>query len=107
MVEITIENLYRRKIKVRNTNRSLLFYLHENRVDWMHACGGKGRCTTCRMIVVDGMQNMGPETAAEIRYRELNALAENERLACQVSLLGDVTIRVPGACKLPHISYSG
>lgn len=105
MVEILVQNLDGRRIYA-ETTRPLLFLLQEQRVDWMHACGGKGRCTTCKVRVVNGIGNTGPITSAESRYREKGLLGENERLACQMTILGDIEIVVPEECKLPHVRYS-
>ena len=71
----------------------------------MHACGGKGRCTTCKVIVLKGHEHLISVTPAENRYRAMGALKSNERLSCQVRILGDVTIAVPEEYKLPHIDY--
>ena len=38
-----------------------------NGIAHYHACGGKGRCTTCRVLVVDGAASLLPRTDAEIR----------------------------------------
>jgi len=78
--------------------------------DWMHACGAKGRCTTCRLIVESGGEVLTPPTAAELRYRAAGRLRENERLTCQTRLesleTGQIIVRVPEATKLPHVRYT-
>jgi ferredoxin, 2Fe-2S len=106
MFEILIENLYQRKLKAEATTRPLLYHLQQNYIDWMHACGGKGRCTTCKTIFVKGMENTEPLTPAEQKYKDSGALRPGERLACQVVITGDITIRVPHEGKLPHVLYS-
>jgi ferredoxin, 2Fe-2S len=106
MVKITIENLGQKEVIGSDTRTSALKLLLENGVDWMHACGGKGRCTTCKMIVMHGMENLSQITPAELKYREMKQLATNERLACQTRPLGEVAIRVAHEYKLPHIDYS-
>ena len=105
MVTILIENLDK-AIQVSDTTRPLLYLLQENYIDWMHACGGKGRCTTCKAIVLDGHENLGPRTRVEERYAEKGDLLPNERLACQVSVLGNIRIAVPEESKLPHLKYT-
>ena len=87
--------------------QTVLQALHAQNLDWMHACGGKGRCTSCRMIVISGQENTGPVTTAEHRFYALNRLKPTERLTCQCTLLGDVVVRVPEATKLPHLTYKG
>lgn len=51
--------------------------------DWWHACGAKGRCTTCRVRVLAGAEFLTPATEPELRYRAAGRLSEHERLACQ------------------------
>ena len=76
--------------------------------DWRHACGAKGRCTTCRLEVLAGAEHLTPPTEPELRYRAAERLLAHERLACQVRLLqGEVAGRVPDATKLPHVAYVG
>ena len=106
MVEILIENLDGRKIRVVPATRPLLFHLQDHFIDWMHSCGGKGRCTTCKVIIVKGAENTAPLTPAEHGYMSNGSLAQGERLACQMKFSSDVTIRVPEEYKLPHIRYS-
>jgi 2Fe-2S ferredoxin len=72
----------------------------------MHACGGKGNCTSCKMIVVKGGQNISEESPAEIKYKEQGRLGKNERLACQSKLQGHIEIKVADINKFPHLTYS-
>ena len=106
MVKIVIENLAQKELTSFNSTDSILKVLQSASIDWMHACGGKGRCTTCKMIVRKGMENLTPLTPAELRYRSLGQLAENERLACQTKATGDCLIRVPDESKMPHMVYT-
>ena len=105
MALITIQNLSGKTIEA-DPAKSLLKHFQDNRIDWMHSCGGKGRCTTCKVVVVDGMDKFSAVTPAELKYRALNALGPTERLSCQARPLGDVTVRAPEEFKLPHITYS-
>jgi ferredoxin len=52
------------------------------------------------------MQHISILSPAEQKYRNQSRLKLNERLACQISLTGDVLAEVPEACKLPHVTYS-
>ncbi len=106
MVKIIIENLGQKVIQTDDVARPLLRIIHESGVDWMTGCGAKGRCTTCKAIIVSGGENLTAASPAEIRYRSLGALLSNERLTCQVRVSGDITIRVPDEYKLPHLVYS-
>jgi len=106
MVKIVIENLAQKELSLINPHKSILALVQSNFIDWMHACGGKGRCTTCKMIVVKGMENLSAPTLAELNYRRLGQLSENERLACQASALGFCSVRVPDESKMPHMVYT-
>ncbi len=106
MVKIIIENLAQKEVEAGRADLSALHHFHAGGIDWMHACGGKGRCTTCRMQVIRGAERLGPLTAAEQNYRKAGLLLNNERLACQATVSGDLVVRVPDDAKLPHLHYS-
>jgi ferredoxin len=55
-----------------------------------HSCGGEGSCSTCRVAVLAGGENLSPININEVAY----CLGPDERLACQAKLKGDVTVRV-------------
>ncbi|MCC9137087.1 2Fe-2S iron-sulfur cluster-binding protein [Pontibacter silvestris] len=106
MPKFTVQNLANCKVAVEQ-GQTLLKALQAGDIDWMHACGGKGRCTSCRVIVLQGMQNTGPLTASEIKYRNNGRLRANERLTCQCILeTGDIVGEVPEQTKLPHLTYT-
>jgi 2Fe-2S ferredoxin len=106
VVKITIENLGGKVVGANDPHLPVLRHLHDNFVDWMFSCGGKGRCTSCKMIVLAGMQNISPLTPSEIKYRLAGALKSDERLACQTRITGDIQIRVSDEFKLPHVTYT-
>jgi 2Fe-2S ferredoxin len=105
-MKIIIENLNNRIIQGEDKTRTLLKHLQDNHIDWLHACGAKGRCTTCKAIIVEGSEGLSVPTRFEERYFEIGELHAGERLSCQVLVEGDIVIRVPEEGKLPHISYS-
>ncbi len=85
---------------------TLLAALQDAGHDWMHACGAKGRCTTCRVEVLSGAEYLTPPTTAEERYHSLGRLRLTDRLTCQARLQGGELVgRVPEATKLPHVAY--
>ena len=106
MALLTIENLPCAAVEV-PAGATLLAALQAAGQDWMHACGAKGRCTTCRVQVSGGLENLSPPTVAELRYQAAGRLLPTERLTCQARLpTGCVTGRVPEAVQLPHVRYS-
>lgn len=107
MVRIRIQNLGNRTIETENTERKVIELIHENGIDWMHACGKKGRCTTCKMNILAGQEHLSPETQQELQFRALKRLLPNERLACQASILqGELVLRVPETSKFSHLTYT-
>jgi 2Fe-2S ferredoxin len=106
MVKIVIENLGQKEIIVNDSAKPLLRVIQEAGIDWMTDCGGKGRCTTCRAIVIEGGENLTPNSPAELKYRSQGLLLPNERLMCQVRAKGDIVLRVPNDTRLPHMKYT-
>ncbi len=60
----------------------------------LHAqvCGGRGRCSTCRVRVGMGLDQLPPPSDAERKVLERIAAAPNVRLACQTRPIFDVSI---------------
>ncbi|MCB2379363.1 (2Fe-2S)-binding protein [Hymenobacter sp. BT635] len=105
MPTLTVQNLPGAVVSV-PAGATLLAALQAAGHDWMHACGAKGRCTTCRLEVVGGLDSLTPPTDAELRYRAAGRLLPHERLTCQTRLPeGEVLGRVPRATMLPHLRY--
>jgi len=106
MPKLTVQNLDNRQVEVA-PGQTLLRALQADGIDWMHACGAKGRCTTCRIIVREGMEHFSALSASEERYRSNGRLKDNERLTCQCTLeKGEAVGRVPKQTMLPHMKYS-
>lgn len=105
MPTVTIVNLQGKSIHCEGKRESLLDILL-SATDWMHACGGKGRCTTCKARIREGSEHLSELTRSEEQYLKLNKLQAGERLTCQVFLSGDVTLAVPEETQLPHLDYS-
>ena len=105
MPTVVIANLQSKTIHCDDKRERLLDILL-SATDWMHACGGKGRCTSCKARVIEGKTNLTPTTRPEEQYRKLNKLREDERLTCQVFVNDNIKIEVPEETKLPHITYS-
>lgn len=105
MPTVVIANLKSTPIHCEDKGQNLLDTVLSE-TDWMHACGGKGRCTTCKCRVLSGSEMLSEPTRVEKQFWELNKLQKDERLTCQVQVNGDVTIKVPKATQLPHLNYS-
>jgi adenylate cyclase len=53
-----------------------------------HACGGKGKCSTCRILVHEGAANVSTYSSKEAALRRKINIPENIRLACQTYIIG-------------------
>ncbi|WP_209123801.1 2Fe-2S iron-sulfur cluster-binding protein [Alkalihalobacillus sp. BA299] len=69
----------------------LVLALEDNGIDILHRCGGKAKCTTCRVEVVDG--EFGELTDIEKTAFSAKGIKDNYRLSCQVFVKGDTTVK--------------
>lgn len=63
---------------------TLLEISRTNRVPIESVCGGRARCSTCRVLVMEGIDDTDPPTAAEARVLERIGAGKGVRLACQL-----------------------
>ncbi len=109
MPKISISNQAGKVVSFKLNNekpQTVLALLQAEDIRWMHACGGKGRCTTCRFNIVEGAENLKPQTAEEQKFIEAGKIKPTQRMACQAVPVGSVTVEVPEKCKLPGVNYS-
>lgn len=107
MLKIIIQNLFHKEIVSTLEECKVIDLIHQNHIDWMHACGKKGRCTTCKIIVLEGMSNLSPITEREEFFKGIGRLTSHERLSCQAKLTnGEILVRVAEENKFPHMLYS-
>lgn len=69
-----------------------------------HECGGFASCSTCRVVVEEGHENMSGIEFEEEDMLDLAVLSPPHRLSCQAKILGDVTVRIPGESPEAEIS---
>ena len=61
-----------------------------------HDCGGNASCSTCRVDVMVGDENLSEIDFEEQDLLDREALTEPfYRLSCQAKILGDVMVQVP------------
>ena len=58
-----------------------------------HICGGHARCSTCRVMILDGHQALEPRNTRELQMAMRLGFDDNIRLACQTRIQGAVKIR--------------
>ena len=61
-----------------------------------HDCGGNASCSTCRVEVMVGGENLSEMDFEEQDLLDREALTEPyHRLSCQAKIFGDVMVQVP------------
>lgn len=56
-------------------------------------CGGKGRCTTCRVLITKGAETLAPPRQSEALALERMGTPPGVRLACQIHPAEPLTVR--------------
>lgn len=88
MPVLTVENIG--SFTVPEGKRLVLALEQDAGVDQLHACGGRARCTTCRVEFIEGEPSrMTKAEAAILAARELTGV----RLSCQILCDHDMTVR--------------
>lgn len=64
-----------------------------NNIPHIHVCGGKARCSTCRVMVLEGLESLPPRNEKETAMADRLCFPENIRLACQTAPSGPVKVR--------------
>lgn len=71
----------------------LVDVIENNDVSLPLACR-MGSCGTCRCLVMEGLKNVNEMTDAEADlFETLTSIHPNERLGCQLVVMGDVKIQ--------------
>jgi class 3 adenylate cyclase len=63
------------------------------RIPHLHQCGARGRCTTCRIQILDGISHVSARNPLEQAVASKRGWDEFTRLACQTRVHGNVVIR--------------
>ncbi len=62
-----------------------------------HSCGGHGTCGTCRVLIVEGLDQMAPRSEAEEELATDRKFKPNERLCCQNTAVDGLVVEIPGS----------
>ena len=88
MPELTVEGVG--TFNVAAGKRLVLALTDDCGIDQLHACGGKSRCTTCRVEFIAGEPDkMSVAEKAVLQARGLTGV----RLSCQLTCDADMTVR--------------
>ncbi|MGN7403376.1 2Fe-2S iron-sulfur cluster-binding protein [Cytobacillus praedii] len=78
------------------TGEKLVLALEDNGVNILHRCGGKAKCTTCRVEVMSGDYlevTSNEKKAFEAKGLNDQLFDDYLRLSCQIFVNGDITVR--------------
>ena len=79
-----------------STDLSLLEAAEQLGFPLHHDCGGNASCTTCRVDVIAGLENLSEIDFEEQDLLDREAFTEHYcRLGCQARVRGDVIVQVP------------
>lgn len=62
-------------------------------INHAHACGGNAKCSTCRVYIDKGLENVSPRNEKEKQLADSLKLGPEIRLACQTTVCGPVEAR--------------
>jgi adenylate cyclase len=65
----------------------------EANINHTHTCGGRAKCSTCRVSILKGIENCNSRNDAEQQIADKLNFPKDIRLACQTKIVGDISIR--------------
>ncbi len=76
--------------------RTVLDVALDHDIPLEHNCGGNCACTTCHVVVREGMARLSEMEEDEAdRLDTAEGLTLTSRLGCQARILGDVVVAIP------------
>ena len=63
-------------------DESILTAALRNEIPHLSACGGKGKCTTCRVEILSGLEFCSERTEAESKLANKLSMPDSIRMAC-------------------------
>ncbi|MBV9220812.1 MAG: 2Fe-2S iron-sulfur cluster binding domain-containing protein, partial [Methylobacteriaceae bacterium] len=74
-----------------------------HRIPHRARCGGRARCSTCRILITDGLDSLPEPVRPELTMLERISAPRNVRLGCQVRPQSDVSVQI----LLPTLAREG
>ncbi len=76
--------------------QSILESCETYRIPLEHSCGGNCACSSCHVIIRDGLDRLSPPEDDELdQLDEAEGLTLTSRLGCQAKIYGDVEVEIP------------
>ncbi len=73
---------------------TLLEASRENRIPHPSLCGGRGRCSTCRVLITAGLESLAKPGPAERMLLDRISAPATVRLACQIRPTSDLAVQI-------------
>jgi adenylate cyclase len=71
---------------------TVLETLRENGIPHASVCGGRARCTTCRILLTKGLRNLPEPSGLEAKALARIGASPDVRLACQICPTADISV---------------
>jgi len=71
---------------------TVLETLREHRIPHASVCGGRARCTTCRVLVTNGLDRLPAPSGLEAKALSRIGATPGMRLACQIRPTADISV---------------
>jgi len=98
-----------REAPVADAGMTILEVSIAHKIPHLRECGGNGRCTTCRVRICEGIENVSPRTPREIEVADGLGWDRSTRLACQTRVSGDVTLErlIKSGADVSRVQFEG
>lgn len=74
-------------------NETILAVAKRAGIPLPHVCQGTGRCSTCRVQIIEGIEHVSPRSRIERCVADQLAFGKEIRLACQTRFRGNIKVR--------------
>ena len=92
-IQLYFENDKKITLPAEDLSKPILVISLENGIPHVHECGGNAECSTCRCLVLDGLENLLPRNEKESELAAKKGFPDNVRLACQTKVTGPARLR--------------
>jgi len=89
----TVSYALEKKTADARPNETLLEVSLRTGIPHAHACGGNARCSTCRVLILEGLEHCVARNDKEQTLAERLHFTPDIRLACQTTITQDVKLR--------------
>jgi adenylate cyclase len=76
-----------------SSDRTILRCAIDAGLPMTHVCGGRAQCSTCRVLILEGCENLEPRNERERRLAASKGFSTEVRLACQTRARGPVRLK--------------